>query len=59
MMIEGVEFKAIHDVRGNFIPLHHSRRFIVVKFINGKYADIVGRFTSMQSAEKRARQLSR
>jgi hypothetical protein len=51
-------YKAMHDVVGQFVPLHNKRRFIVVKYRDGKFAYVCGMFASMAAAEKRAAYLN-
>lgn len=59
MVTSGVTYEAKQDNVGALVPLHHKRRYLVIKYRDGKYCYIVGMFSSMHAAEARARILNR
>jgi len=53
-----VTYEAKQDNVGAFVPLQNKRRFLVVKYRDGKFAYVCGQFATMKAAEKRAEYLN-
>jgi hypothetical protein len=53
-----VTYTAIDDFRGAYVPTTNKRRFLVLRFVNGKFAWVCGAFSSIAAAEKRAAELN-
>ena len=51
-------YVAKHDPIGAFVPLQNRRRYIVIRYMDGKFCWVCGAFSSMSAAEKRAAYLN-
>jgi hypothetical protein len=53
------EYKAFNDTASQYVSAKAKRRCVVVKYHNGKYCYLVGMFSSMAAAQKRADELNK
>lgn len=53
-----ISYSAVLDSTGAFIPLRNRRRYIVIKYRDGKFAYVCGAFGTLEAARKRAAELN-
>lgn len=54
-----IEYRALMDAFGQYVPRQNKRRALVIRFVDGKSGYICGAFTTLPSAQKRADELNR
>ena len=57
-MTKTITYEAKHDQVGALVPLQNRRRFLVVKYHDGKFVYVCGAFSSAKSADARAAYLN-
>lgn len=53
-----IEYRAVMDSIGQYVPIQNKRRALVIRFVNGEFGWVCGAFATLPAAVKRADDLN-